>query len=170
MPLLLGEIDESSKLATHHHFKISIPFLIHHQLVYFLWLADTVLYHQEEKKKRNIKKRSVLSSFSNIAINIPRPSFVTAIISKVKRGLTVNGSLYRPDLNKIVDMPFGSDEAVRQAMQDSWAEDPMARPTFRQLKVKLKGMKEKGWVSTDIKIGMLEWQFWIQLMLDTLDI
>ncbi|KAK3879434.1 hypothetical protein Pcinc_015987, partial [Petrolisthes cinctipes] len=68
----------------------------------------------------------------------------SAIINKVKSGVTINGSLYRPDLNKIVDMPFGSDEPVRQSMQDSWAEDPAVRPTFRQLKVKLKGMKEKG--------------------------
>ncbi|XP_050739311.1 receptor-type guanylate cyclase Gyc76C-like isoform X4 [Eriocheir sinensis] len=68
----------------------------------------------------------------------------TDIIRKLKAGSTEAGSPYRPNMNKIVDMPFGSDSAVRTSMQSSWSESLTERPTFRTLKLKLKGMKDKG--------------------------
>nr|XP_045603831.1 receptor-type guanylate cyclase Gyc76C-like isoform X2 [Procambarus clarkii] len=67
----------------------------------------------------------------------------SVIIKKLKAGSTVTGPPYRPDLNKIVDMPFGSDESVRSAMQLSWEENPVERPSFRALRIKLKNMKDK---------------------------
>nr|ABC94531.1 receptor guanylyl cyclase II +9 isoform [Gecarcinus lateralis] len=67
----------------------------------------------------------------------------TDIIRKLKAGSTEAGSPYRPDLNKIVDMPYGADSSVRTAMQMSWSESSTERPTFRTLKLKLKGMKDK---------------------------
>ncbi|XP_045131780.1 receptor-type guanylate cyclase Gyc76C-like isoform X2 [Portunus trituberculatus] len=65
------------------------------------------------------------------------------IIRKVRAGSTEAGSPYRPDLNKIVDMPFGSNTAVRIAMQMCWSESPADRPSFRTIKLKVKGMKDK---------------------------
>ncbi|XP_071513605.1 receptor-type guanylate cyclase Gyc76C-like isoform X3 [Panulirus ornatus] len=67
----------------------------------------------------------------------------SVIIKKLKSGSTVTGPPYRPDLNKIIDMPFGSDASVRCAMQAAWEENPSDRPTFRSLRVKLKSMKDK---------------------------
>lgn len=67
----------------------------------------------------------------------------TDIIRKLRAGSTEAGSPYRPDLNKIVDMPYGSDPSVRAAMQMCWSESVADRPSFRTLKLKLKGMKDK---------------------------
>lgn len=67
----------------------------------------------------------------------------TDIIRKVHAGSTEAGSPYRPDLNKIVDMPFGSNPAVRSAMQMCWSESPVDRPTLKTVKLKVKGMKDK---------------------------
>ncbi|XP_069939156.1 receptor-type guanylate cyclase Gyc76C isoform X4 [Cherax quadricarinatus] len=66
----------------------------------------------------------------------------SVIIKKLMAGSTVTGPPYRPDLNKIVDMPFGSDELVRKAMQSAWEENPADRPNFRALRMSLKNMKD----------------------------
>ncbi|KAG0715692.1 Receptor-type guanylate cyclase Gyc76C [Chionoecetes opilio] len=65
------------------------------------------------------------------------------IIRKLQAGKTQAGSPFRPDLNKIVDMPYGSDPSVRAAMQECWSESITDRLSFRSLKLKLKGMKDK---------------------------
>ncbi|XP_042220127.1 receptor-type guanylate cyclase Gyc76C-like isoform X2 [Homarus americanus] len=73
----------------------------------------------------------------------PDTDVASDIIRKLKDGSTVTGPPYRPDLNKIVGMPYGSDESVREAMQAAWEEKPADRPNFRTLKGKLKNMKDK---------------------------
>ncbi|KAK7023426.1 hypothetical protein SK128_027218 [Halocaridina rubra] len=71
------------------------------------------------------------------------PDNASEIITKLKAGSTATGTPYRPCLLDLSDMPFGSDEAVRGAMEAAWEENPEDRPTFKALKLKLKNMKDK---------------------------
>ncbi|CAL4184445.1 unnamed protein product, partial [Meganyctiphanes norvegica] len=65
------------------------------------------------------------------------------IITKVKNGKDDStGMLFRPNILDLCNMPFSENDKVRDAMRDSWSENPRDRPDIRSLRTRLKCMKE----------------------------
>lgn len=64
------------------------------------------------------------------------------IVNKVRNGKDSTGMLFRPEILDLSNMPFSENEKVRDAMRDSWSENPKDRPDIRSLRSRLKCMRE----------------------------